>query len=229
MPEDLDRIIERIREQGVEQADKKAEEIINSAREQASTIIEEARGKADDIVAEAEEKTRAIEKRSLAALEQAARDLLLTIEEAVESIFEDLIQESVDKAMDEDMLREVLMQIIGECFPFGTKEPVEIHLSPENGQQLVEYFATIYRDKLDQGLELKTDNEVLKGFRIYFQNRRLYLDYTSEAVAESLANFLRPRLAEIVAGAARIQKGVAERYKDIGVKRDKDQTRQKGA
>lgn len=219
MPEDLEHIIDRIRKEGVDEAERRSGEIIASARKQAASMIDEARSEADRILAETGEKTKSIEKRSLAALDQAARDLLLTIEEAVENIFEDLIHEAVDGAMDETLVRDVLTKVIGECFTGDGGDGVEVLLSPEDGQKLVEFFATRYKEKMEQGLELKTDSEVLKGFRISLKGQSVFLDYTSEAVAEALANFLRPRLAEIVKCAAQVHEGVASACEEIGERR----------
>lgn len=228
MPQELDHIIERIRQEGVDEAEKRSEEIISSARKQAASMIDDARAEADRILAEAEEKTKSIEKRSMAALDQAARDLLLTIEEAVENIFEDLIHEAVDQSMDQTLVRDVLTRVIGECFTGHDEGGMEVLLSQEDGQELVEFFATKYKEKMDKGLELRTDSEVLKGFRISFKDKNVYLDYTSEAVAEALANFLRPRLAEIVKCAAQVHDGVASACDEISERRSGQDDQQHG-
>lgn len=219
MAEDLEHIIERIKSRGVQEAEKQSEEIVSAARKQAAEMIDEARERSERIVSEAEERTASIEKRSRAAMDQAARDLLLTVEEAVENIFEDLIHESVDRTMDEEFLKEVLSRALNRCFSEMDSENVELQLSEKDGSKLVEYLSARYRDKLDEGLQLRTDSEVLKGFRISFKDRHVYLDYTSRAVAEALANFLRPRLAEIVICAAEVRDGVAEACREIGERR----------
>jgi V/A-type H+-transporting ATPase subunit E len=53
------------------------------------------------------------------------------------------------------------------------------------------------------GLELHVDNEILKGFRVSFADDHAYLDFTNEAIADSLTAFLRPKLAEIVSRVAK--------------------------
>ena len=39
---------------------------------------------------------------------------------------------------------------------------------------------------------------IFKGFKVSFVDDHVYHDFTKEAIAESLTNFLRPQLAEIV-------------------------------
>ena len=52
------------------------------------------------------------------------------------------------------------------------------------------------------GVEIKTDNEIIKGFTVGLKGQDVYIDFTSEAIAEALMKFLRPQLADIVNEAA---------------------------
>jgi V/A-type H+-transporting ATPase subunit E len=75
---------------------------------------------------------------------------------------------------------------------------MEILVSPEDHQTLIKTFADLYRQKMISGLNLKADNDVLKGFKVSFKDDHVYLDFTNEAVAEALSQLLRPHLSEIV-------------------------------
>ncbi len=59
--------------------------------------------------------------------------------------------------------------------------------------------------KSGQEIELKSDSEVLSGFKVGFKDKSVYLDFTGEAVADALGAFLRPELAKAVSGIAREQ------------------------
>ena len=75
---------------------------------------------------------------------------------------------------------------------------MEILVSPEDHETLIKTFANLYRQRMITGLTLKADNDILKGFKISFKDDHVYLDFTNEAVAESLSQLLRPHLSEIV-------------------------------
>ena len=81
---------------------------------------------------------------------------------------------------------------------------IEISVTEADAKALTAFCAQQAK-KSGQEIVLHSDAEVLGGFKIGFKNKNVYLDYTSEAVAESLSTFLRPELAKIVSGVAREQ------------------------
>ena len=198
MADELQPLIERLQKEGVDKAEKEAEQIVAKAREKASSIVREAEEKRRKMLEQAREEAEVYTQRSEKTLEQAARDILITVSFGIENIISDLVAESVDQAMDIQTLKDMLVRIVDQCASKSGEIRWDVMVSPQDKEKLIHYFADLYRQKMAGGIILKADNDILKGFKISFKEGNVYLDFTSEAVAESLSALLRPHLAEIV-------------------------------
>ncbi|WP_051694111.1 hypothetical protein [Desulfohalovibrio reitneri] len=227
MSQDLQHLIERIHAEGVAKAEAEAEEIVAGARKKAARIVREAEDKARDIKERAEEESKIFEERSRRTLEQAARDLLISVGRGVEHIMDGLVAEAVTRAMDDDTVRDMLRNLTERC-ALGQGQDIAVLVSPEEEKELISFFADMYRDKMRQGIELHTDQDILKGFRVSFKNDSVYLDFTDEAVAEALSAFLRPHLAEIVSHAAQARQRAEEACKVVECPPQEDQEERGG-
>lgn len=204
MAEELQHLIERIQKEGVEKADAQAAKIIAQAKEKAAAHVREAEEKSRALVAKGEKDAQAFMERSIRSLEQAARDLLITVGQGVENILSDLVAESVDKALTIQVLEQMLVKMAEAYAARGGEESrLELLVSDKDKQEIVKFFADRYKDQLVRGVKLHVDNDIFKGFKVSFADGRVQHDFTREAIAESLVNFLRPQLAEIVHRVAR--------------------------
>jgi len=207
MAEELQPLIEQIRKEGVEKAQKEASELLAQAKEKAAQVMRDAETKAKELVAKAETDAEVYTQRSTATLEQAARDLLITVGQGIGNIIADIIAESVDSALKTDVLEQMMIKMAQCCAEHHGETRIELLIGKNDQDELVKFFAQKYREKMIHGIELHTDKEILKGFKVSFADDHVYLDFTQEAIAESLTAFLRPKLAEIV---GRVAKKAAE-------------------
>jgi len=205
MSQDLQPLIDQIRQEGIDKAQAEAEDILAKARKKASSIVHEAEEKKRAMLEEAqnnariyEDNARIYEERSRKTLEHAGRDLLITVRHSIERILSDLVVETVDQAMGIEIIQDMLVKMAEQCAAHSGESRMEILVSPEDHETLIKTFANLYRQRMITGLTLKADNDILKGFKISFKDDHVYLDFTNEAVAESLSQLLRPHLSEIV-------------------------------
>lgn len=204
MAEELQHLIDRIQKDAVEAAEQQSAALVAKAKEKAAALVKEAEEKARAHLARAEKDAEAFTERSVRTLEQAARDLLISVGQGVENILADIVDEAVDKALDLETLKKMLVRLIESyCAHGGEESRIDLLISPQDQQELVKFFADQYRQKLLHGAELHVDSGIFKGFRVSFKDGNAYHDFTREAIAESLVNFLRPKLAEIVHRVAR--------------------------
>lgn len=204
MAEELQHLMDRIRKEAVETAEEQAAGIIARAKEKAAALVKEAEEQARAALAKAEEDAGAFTERSTRTLEQAARDLLISVGQGVENILSDVVGDAVEEALTPDVLKQMLVKM-AEVYVArrGEDSRIDLLISPQDQKELIAFFAEQYRQRMLHGVEIHVDNEVFKGFRVSFVESHVYHEFTKEAIAESLANFLRPRLAEIVHRVAR--------------------------
>ena len=199
MAEELKHLIEQIQKEGVEKADEQANTIISQAKERAATIVAEAEEKAYESLLKAKNESEAFAERSVKTLEQAARDLLITIGQGCENVIAEVLGKEVDKALSGDLLQKMVASVVEQ----GGGD-IELSVSENDKAALATYCAELAK-KSGQEIELASDSEILSGFKVGFKGKNVYLDYTGEAVANALAAFLRPELAKTVSAVAREQ------------------------
>jgi V/A-type H+-transporting ATPase subunit E len=203
MAAELQPLLEQIRKEGVEKAQKEAADILAQAKEKAAQMVREAEAKAKALVAKAEADAEIYTQRSTATLEQAARDILITVGQGIENIIAELVAESTKEALKIEVLEQMMVKMAQACAASHGETRIELLVSEADQKDMVKFFAAKYRENMIHGIELHTDKEILKGFKVSFADDHVYLDFTQEAIAESLTAFLRPRLAEIVSRVAK--------------------------
>lgn len=199
MAEELKHLIEQIQKEGVEKANEQADTIISQAKKKAAKIISEAEKKALKTQKKAETESLAFAERSVKTLQQAARDLLITVGQGCEKVVTETLGKEVDGALSGDLLQKMITGVIEQG-----KDGIELTVSESDKAGLVSFCAKLAK-KSGQEIELTSDSEILSGFKVGFKGKNVYLDYTGEAVATALAAFLRPELAKTVSGVAREQ------------------------
>lgn len=198
MAEELKHLIAQIQKEGVEKATQEADTIISQAKEKAAKIVAEAEAKADETLKKAETESAAFADRSAKTLEQAARDLLITVGQGCEKVVIETLGQEVSSALSGELLQKMIADVTAS----GGNAKVAVS---ESDAAALASFCAEQAKKSGTAIELTSDNEVLNGFKVTFEGSNASLDYTGEAVAEALASFLRPELAKTVSGIAREQ------------------------
>ena len=202
MAEELQPLLEKIRKEGVDKARAEADQILSQAKEQAAHLVRKAEVKTQELVAKAESDSEVYTQRSTATLEQAARDLLITVGQGIENIISDIVAESVESSLKPDVLEKMMVKMAQSCAEKQGETRIELLVSEADQKELVTFFVEKYREKMVHGIELHVDSEILKGFKVSFADDHVYLDFTQDAIADALTTFLRPKLAEIVSRVA---------------------------
>lgn len=204
MAEELQYLIERIHKEAIEASETEAARIVSQAKEKAAALVRNAEAEAKARLEKADRDAQVFVERSTRTLEQAARDLLITVGQGVENILQDIIDEAVDSALTIEVLQNLLLEVAKAYAAQGGQEQrVELLIPEKDQQQIVKFFAEQYRQKLVHGIEIHTSRDVLKGFKVRVAEGQVEHQFTREAIAEALGQFLRPHLSEIVHRAAR--------------------------
>jgi V/A-type H+-transporting ATPase subunit E len=202
MPEELQSLLDRIQRDGVEKAETEARAIVSKARQEAEAMAAKARGDADALVAQAKRDAAAYEERARTALRQAARDAVLSVAQSVQAALQSLVRREVSSALGHhETLRRMLVHMTDNYFKGKGDGRVDVLLSPAEQKEVADFFLSRFAAELKQGLEIKADDKIVRGFRVSAAKGTVEHDFTDEAIAQALAALLRPALAEIVKDA----------------------------
>ncbi len=204
MAEELKHLIEQIQKEGVEKANDQADTIISQAKDKAAKIVADAEEKANNILKKAKEESEAFAERSVKTLEQAARDLLITVGQGCEKVASSTLGQEVESSLSGDFLQQLIKNVVEQS------KGSELSLSvSDKDKAALAAFCAEQAKKSGSQIELVSDSEVLSGFKVEFKDKNVYLDYTGEAIAGALGAFLRPELAKTVSAIARDQQANA--------------------
>ncbi|MBN2162317.1 MAG: hypothetical protein JXR25_05290 [Pontiellaceae bacterium] len=204
MAEELKHLIEQIQKEGVEKANEQADTIVSQAKEKAAKLVAEAEEQAHSILKKADEESKAFAERSMKTLEQAARDLLITVGQGCEKVAIATLGAEVQETLSGDFLQKLILSVVDQGKGSGLRLSVN-----EKDKAALTAFCAEQAKKSGAEIELVSDSEVLSGFKLAFTEKNVYLDYTGDAIAEALGAFLRPELAKTVSDIARSQQNNA--------------------
>lgn len=200
MAEELQSLLERIQKDGVDKAESQAETILEEARHKAADILTAAREEADELRSSAETEAEAFEQRANASLRQAARDVVLSVGEAIDRTFRGLAASDVSAAMTPEVIENMLTSIVQPYFEKGSGK-LAVLLSEKDRESMQDALSARFADALKQGLEIRGIRGMAAGFRVSVVDDNVEHDFSSEAVTDALCALIRPRLAEVVRAA----------------------------
>ena len=203
MAEELQSLIERIQKDGVDKAEAEAKARIKAAEEKAAAIVSKAEEEAEAKRKQAEQDAESFRDRGEQALRQAARDLLLSVGQALDAMLTESVKTDVAESLAGQGLGPTLIQAVEGYFRSASgKADVEALLPEDRKKEAEAFLSKKFADRLGKGLSVRSDSSVVSGFRLSVKDSKVQHDFTGEALAEALASLLRPRLAAIVKEAA---------------------------
>lgn len=202
MSEELQHLMERIKTEAVDVAEARAREIEAGAEHRATERLQQAEEEAGRMRQAAEQDAAAFEARSIRSIEQASRDLLITLKQDIA----DQINRMLQQAVGETMRGEGLQTLLGKAVEAyiaggGASDDLNVILGQQDREALTAWFKSHYAKRLKEGVVLDRDDAILKGFRLSSGDGG-FLEITQEALTEALGRFLRPHLLEVVQRAA---------------------------
>ncbi len=193
----LQELIDKIKKDGIESASEEANKMKSQAEAEAKRIVEAAQKEAASIVERGKSDADRFEKASIAAVEQASRNLVLAFKDEIQALLNKIVVQSVSGAINDDVLKAAIPDILKNWVYKGS-DKLAILLPEGDLKKLESYFKDKLAAELKNGTELKSDKNLGSGFRIAAKDGSAYYDFSAESVAELLSAYLNPRLQEIL-------------------------------
>ena len=202
MDTQLQELLDRIKREGVAEAEKQAEEIVKAAEVRAEAIVVEARDAAQEMQRTSEMAAKRFEEASVQAVRNAARDLILALRGEIVKVFEELLRRQTADALDPATLQRIIAELV-QAWAGQPKGATEILLSEADYETCRAHFDDVLAGELRSGLTISPSADIKSGFRVSENDGTVFVDFTDEGISEHLATLLSPRIGEIVRTAAR--------------------------
>ncbi|MBN1781422.1 hypothetical protein JW948_09875 [bacterium] len=191
----IDKLIEKLKKEGVEGAQQMSDDILAKARKEAADIVARARQEARDLVDQAGKEAASFEENSKRAIEQAARDGELLLKGRVETLFETVFKQEVSETMTPEFLKTLIVKLVEN---WGKNNEKEVEVSKADLKMLEDLLFKGVREELKKGITLKAGKDLMHGFRIGIKGENVYYDFTDESIAEILKRSLNARIKELL-------------------------------
>ena len=180
---DLKNLIEKIKKDGVEQAQTDASDIIKKAQEQADSIIEQAKQESQQLLIAAKKEADQYNQASIKSLGQASRDVLLNLRKRAQEFLARVVKEEVQKKLSTEVVQEAILKITEN---FSKDKGVDVILSEKDKEGLQKSFLNELKRR---NAEIKTSMKIEKGFRIGDKGANIFYEFTDEALTEAFMGF----------------------------------------
>jgi len=197
MEERLDNLIAKIKERGIEEGEKKRQEIIEQAQAEAKKIILEAQAEARRLENQAKQEAEKIQQQAKAALLQAKRDIILQLKQEIKNICSSLLKKEISGVWEEDFLKELIVRIVDNWLKTKAEKELEIVLSQEAGD-LRDFILRKFQRQAKGGIRIILSPQLERGFYIKAEGEDYYYDFSDVSLAEILSEYLSPRIGEII-------------------------------
>lgn len=209
-------LIDKLKNQGVNEGQKQAEQILKEAHNKASRILTQAQEEADKLLFETRHTLEVERKSSQEAIKTAFRDTEIALRSKVREAFSAHLKRLVSLQLeDKNFIKELVLAIasvktpeIAQASQLEVLLPSKIfetdekgtHLSKDGKKRMRHLVLGITDGMLREGIELKSSTDVKGGIKVRLTGKDIELDLTDEAFTDLLLKYLLPRYREIVSG-----------------------------
>ncbi len=215
----VEKLIQQLREQGVEQGQQKASELVEEAERRANWLVEQAQQEAEQLRRKAREDADRLRRAGEDALKMAARDMQLQLREQLARTFSDRVRMQISEQLDSDaFIREVIQEVVVQAcqdasicsmpkvellLPAGVVGLEELRRNPHAYREgkLSQFVQEQLNLQLREGVTLDVHDG--RGVRIRCNGEDAEIDLSDRALAELLLRHLQPRFRAILEGVIR--------------------------
>jgi V/A-type H+-transporting ATPase subunit E len=203
MADEVQALLERINDEGLKKADQERERLLGEAREEAKRLVADAKSEADRLRTAAEQEAELTREKGRQSLQQASRDVLLSLRKQLEERLRGVCSACVSEALSAERLGEIIAGAVRAYMEQGGKvDQLKVLIPAEQASALEGSVMSALGADLKANTELVPVAGTAAGFRLNFNGEDMAYDFSDEALAEALCVFLSPRLAELVTSAA---------------------------
>jgi len=196
MTEQIQDLIEKIKQEGFGVAEEKARKIEEQAKKEAEGIISRARQEADKLLKDARQQLAREQEAQKALLAQAGRDLLLSLRKEINSMLERLVVKEVDKALTPESMHKIISDLVKDLA--ASKSDIIITVGKHNLEELKKHFHARLKEEALGAITLKPSQDMRGGFTISFDAGKSCFDFSDKALAEYISGYIKPQLKEIL-------------------------------
>jgi V/A-type H+/Na+-transporting ATPase subunit E len=201
MESNIQSLLDKIYEEGIQKSKSESEKILSEARREADSLISSAKVESLRIMEKAKKDSQVIKESTEADLKSAKNQTLSSLQsELTNLIIKKSVEPSIKEAsLDVAFLKTIILKITENWIQSDNKagitaDQIELLIPEEKKSEFEQSLQSVISGKLD-GLKL-TGSSIKSGFQIIRKDKGYKLDFTDDAMKEFFKSFLRQKTAE---------------------------------
>ena len=197
MAQEIKDLIAKIQTEGIQAAQAQAAQIKADAEKDATKIIAEAKAEAKKIVEQAKAEAKKTDDSTRAALEQAGRDLLISLRQEIIAMLERLIKSDLRQALSPEELAKIIGSLIKNA-PLSLGSQIIVSLNQQDKDKLESGMLKQLVEETKKSVVLRSADGLDSGFIISFDEGNSIFDFSGQALVDYISGSLRPELNKIL-------------------------------
>ena len=197
MAEEIRDLIEKINQEGIKAAEEKAHNIETAAQQRADDILAHATRESEEMIAAAKDRIRRDDEKGKILLNQAGRDLLLSLRKEINAMLGRIVVSEIQQALTPEALFKLLSEVVRN-YSAGEISDITVLLNKEDLEILEKNFLYKLKEETKKKIILSPSEEISGGFTISFDSGKSCYDFTDKALAEYIGTYLKPKLNQIL-------------------------------
>ncbi len=194
--DNLEKLTDKIYQEGVARAKKESEEIISKANAESLQLVEEAQKEADGIIKAARQEADKIKRSIENELQLKSRQLVSDLQNEVYSLLSTKVLNGTTSELfaDEAFLKSAILEVI-RCWKPG--DDLEIIMPEELKKQLDESFHNSIKMHLTN-LKLTFNSQLKDGFRIVEKAQGFHISFSKDEFVQFFESYLSDKARQLL-------------------------------
>ncbi len=197
----IKQLTDKIYLEGIDEAKKEADLIIEKAKKEAEELIESAKRKEKEITEEVQKKAEELKKNTDSELRLAARQFVSTLKQEIsKDVVSAQVESPVKEAFnDTEFVKNLILSVINKWDP-KSSEGLNLNLLlPEaEEKELSGFFQSKVKDLLNAGLEINFIPTIKKGFKVEPTGSSYHINFTDEGFENYFKHYLKDKTKKMI-------------------------------
>ena len=195
----IQELIEKINNEGVQNAKAEGEKILNEVRNKATEIEREAELNAKKIKEDAEKQVQTLKEQVNAELKMSINQAISALKQKlIELITIQAIQPAVKQSFADVSFVQNLIETVIKSWTKNDASDLKIVLPEVDKNEMEQFFRKRLTDELNKGLEINFSSGIKSGFKAGPSDDSYQISFTDQDFINFFKTYLRPKTTELL-------------------------------
>ena len=198
----LQSLIAKVHDEGIEKANQEARQIIAEAKRQSDELLKETEQRIAKMEEQSGNEVKRIRENLNSELKAVAQQAVSTIQNELADVLSNrIVSKGIDDALSEkEFLQKIIFSVLQKWNAADTNFRFELLLNKEDEWQLREFFEQRIKKELATEMEIVIENKIKSGFKIAVKNENYYVSFSGEEFENFFKGYLRKKTIQWIYG-----------------------------